>query len=93
MKVQVILNGREAHLECEPGEMLLDVLRREAGLTSVRATCAIGVCGACTVLLDGDAVSACLLLAAQAAGRSVTTVEGLGGEHPVQRAFDAAYAF
>ncbi len=58
--------------------MLLDVLRREVGLRSVRATCGIGVCGACTVLLDGEPVSGCLLLAAQAEGRELTTVEGLG---------------
>jgi aerobic-type carbon monoxide dehydrogenase small subunit (CoxS/CutS family) len=67
------------------------VLRRE-GLLSVRATCAIGVCGACTVLLDGEPVTGCLTLAAQAAGREVMTVEGLAGD-PVQRAFAEAHAF
>ena len=93
MRVALRLNGRAAALECGSGEMLLDVLRREAGLASVRATCGIGVCGACTVLLDSEPVSGCLLLAAQAGGREVTTVEGLGGSHPVQRAFAAAHAF
>jgi aerobic-type carbon monoxide dehydrogenase small subunit (CoxS/CutS family) len=67
------------------------VLRRE-GLLSVRATCAIGVCGACTVLLDGEPVTGCLTLAAQAAGREVTTVEGIAGDR-VQRAFAEAHAF
>jgi len=92
MKVAVRLNGRDAELECEPDEMLLDVLRRE-GLGSVRETCGIGVCGACTVLVDGEPVSGCLTLAAQAEGREVTTVEGLGGADPVQRAFLDAHAF
>jgi aerobic-type carbon monoxide dehydrogenase small subunit (CoxS/CutS family) len=91
MRIELILNGRAAALEARPDEMLLAVLRRE-GLLSVRATCAIGVCGACTVLLDGEPVTGCLTLAAQAAGHEVTTVEGLAG-HPVQRAFAEAHAF
>jgi aerobic-type carbon monoxide dehydrogenase small subunit (CoxS/CutS family) len=91
MKVELILNGRAATLEARSDEMLLAALRRE-GLLSVRATCEIGVCGACTVLLDGLPVSGCLTLAAQAAGREVTTVEGLGG-HPLQRAFADSHAF
>src|SRR5262249_38031102 len=68
-------NGREGELECRSDEMLLDVLRRETGVRSVRETCRIGVCGACTVLLDDAPVSGCLMLTAQAAGRRVTTVE------------------
>ncbi len=92
MKLALELNERPAELEAEPDEMLLDLLRRE-GLTSVRATCGIGVCGACTVLLDDEPVSGCLLLAAQAQGRRVTTVEGLPAEHPVPRAFEAEHAF
>jgi aerobic-type carbon monoxide dehydrogenase small subunit (CoxS/CutS family) len=91
MRIELILNGRAAALDARPDEMLLALLRRE-GLLSVRATCAIGVCGACTVLLDGEAVTGCLTLAAQAAGREVTTVEGLAGD-PVQRAFAEAHAF
>jgi aerobic-type carbon monoxide dehydrogenase small subunit (CoxS/CutS family) len=90
--VRMLLNGREAAVECEPTDMLLDVLRDE-GLTSVRETCRIGVCGACTVLLDGEPVSGCLTMAAQVHGREITTVEGLGGTHPVQRAFVEAHAF
>ena len=92
MKVELVLNERPAALECEADEMVLEVLRRE-GLTSVRATCGIGICGACTVLLDGEPVSGCLLLATQAAGRELTTVEGLPAEHPVPRAFEAEHAF
>jgi aerobic-type carbon monoxide dehydrogenase small subunit (CoxS/CutS family) len=92
MKIDVRLNGRRAALECEPDEMLVDVLRRE-GLGSVRVTCGIGICGACTVLVDGEPLSGCLTLAPQVDGREVTTVEGLGGADPVQRAFVDAHAF
>jgi aerobic-type carbon monoxide dehydrogenase small subunit (CoxS/CutS family) len=92
MKAHLVLNGRPLQYECEPTEMLLDVLQRE-GCTSARATCGIGVCGACTVLLDGEPVSGCLMLAAQAAGRDVTTAEGLSASDPVVRAFGAARAF
>jgi aerobic-type carbon monoxide dehydrogenase small subunit (CoxS/CutS family) len=91
VNVELILNGRAAVLEARTDEMLLGALRR-AGLLSVRETCAIGMCGACTVLLDGEPVSGCLTLAAQAAGREVTTVEGLDGDR-VQRAFAEAHAF
>jgi aerobic-type carbon monoxide dehydrogenase small subunit (CoxS/CutS family) len=92
VRLELTLNDRPAVLECEPDEMVLDVLRRE-GLSSVRATCGIGICGACTLLLDGEPVSGCLVLAAQVAGREVTTVEGLPAEHPVPMAFDAEHAF
>ena len=93
MTLRLVLNGRPAALDADPGETLLEVLRREAGLLSVRPSCGIGVCGACTVLLDGEPVSGCLLRAAQAAGREVTTVEGIPAEHPVRRAFAAEHAF
>ncbi len=92
MKVRLVLNGRGAELECRADEMLLDVLRRE-GLGSVRATCGIGICGACTVLVDGQPMSGCLTLTPQVEGRELTTVEGLGGSDPVQRAFVDAHAF
>jgi aerobic-type carbon monoxide dehydrogenase small subunit (CoxS/CutS family) len=92
MNVTLRLNGRATTVACEPADMLLDVLRAE-GLTSVRETCRIGVCGACTVLLDGEPVSGCLTMAGQVQGREITTVEGLGGTHPVQRAFVDAHAF
>lgn len=93
MTIALTLNGRETQLDCAPTDMLLTVLRDGEGLTSVRETCGIGVCGTCTVLLDGEPVTACLTMVAQAAGREITTVEGLGGTHPVQRAFVEEHAY
>jgi aerobic-type carbon monoxide dehydrogenase small subunit (CoxS/CutS family) len=92
MRIELVLNGEPRQLDCEPAEMLLSLLERQ-GLTAARATCGIGVCGACTVLLDGEPVSGCLTFAPQAAGRDVTTAEALGAADPVQRAFLAARAF
>ena len=92
MNVELLLNGRATTLEVRTDEMLLEALR-DHGLHSVRETCAIGVCGACTVLLDGEPVSGCLTLAATAAGREVTTVEGLDPSDPVLRAFNDHHAF
>jgi aerobic-type carbon monoxide dehydrogenase small subunit (CoxS/CutS family) len=92
MNVDLVLNGKRATIDAEVDEMLLSALRRQ-GLLSVRETCGIGVCGACTVLLDGEPVSGCLTLTAACEGREVTTVEGLGGADPVQRAFVDARAF
>ena len=92
MRVELRLNGRAAALEARTDEMLLDALRRE-GLTAARATCGIGICGACTVLLDGEPVTACITVAGQVAGREVTTAEALDGTDPVQRAFAEAQAF
>jgi aerobic-type carbon monoxide dehydrogenase small subunit (CoxS/CutS family) len=92
VRVELILNGRATALDVRTDEMLLEALRRE-GLRSVRETCAIGVCGACTVLLDGEPVTGCLTLAAAVAGREVTTVEGLDQADPVLRAFNEAHAF
>ena len=93
MKLRIRVNGAEHELEARTDESILDVVRRELGLLSVRETCGIGVCGACTVLLDGEPVSGCLLLAPLADGREITTVEGLGGDEPLQRAFSDAHAF
>ena len=89
MSVTVVLNGRETTLACEPTAMLLDVLRGE-GFTSVRETCRIGVCGTCTVLVDGEPQLSCLVLGLECAGKSVETIEGVarGPElHPLQAAF------
>lgn len=93
MKISFKVNGENAEVDARPDEMLLDVLRRELDLTSVRQTCGVGVCGACTALVDGEPISACIMLAPLVEGREVTTVEGLGGEHPVQQAFVEAEAF
>jgi aerobic-type carbon monoxide dehydrogenase small subunit (CoxS/CutS family) len=93
LRVAFTVNGREVEVEARSDEMLLSVLRRELDLTSVRETCGVGVCGACTALLDGEPISTCILLAPLAEGREITTVEGLGGDHPVQEAFVEAEAF
>ena len=92
MRVELLLNGRTAAIEARGDEMLVDVLRRE-GLLSVRPTCGIGVCGSCTVLVDGEPISSCLTLAPQVQAREVTTVEGLDDSDPVARAFADAHAF
>ncbi len=89
MMIQFTLNGRARELDCAPGESLMAVLRR-AGLWSVKHGCETGECGVCSVLLDGKLTPTCVLLAAQAAGRSLVTVESLGpGQtlHPLQQAF------
>ncbi len=93
MKIHFTLNGTPTELEVQTDEMLLEVLRRDLKLRSVRATCGVGVCGACTALVDGRPISTCIFLAPLVEGREVTTVEGLGGDHPVQRAFDEEFAF
>ena len=93
MRIELSVNGAPAVVEARTDELLHTVLARELGLRSARETCGIGVCGACTVLLDGEPVSGCLLLAVEADGSAVTTVEGLGGDDPVQRAFEQAHAF
>src|SRR5918995_2349123 len=92
MKIRFDVNGQPMEVEARADEMLLDVLRGELDLTSVRYTCGIGVCGACTALVDGEPISTCILLAPLAEGKEITTVEGLGGGHPVQRAFVEAGA-
>jgi aerobic-type carbon monoxide dehydrogenase small subunit (CoxS/CutS family) len=92
VNVELVLNGRATTLDVRSDEMLLEALRRTE-LRSVRETCAIGVCGACTVLLDGEPVTGCLTLAAAVAGREITTVEGLDEGDPVLRAFNEAHAF
>ena len=93
MKIHFTLNGTPTELEVQTDEMLLEVLRRELDLRSVRATCGVGICGACTALVDGRPISTCIFLAPLVAGHEVTTVEGLNGDHPVQRAFVEEHAF
>ena len=89
--VRLSVNGQAREGTAEPRMSLADFLREELDLTGTHVGCEHGVCGACTVLLDGDPVRSCLLLAVQAEGREVTTVEGLAGEggelHPIQQAF------
>jgi aerobic-type carbon monoxide dehydrogenase small subunit (CoxS/CutS family) len=93
VKLALRVNGEAHEVEARADESLLDVFRRDLGLLSVRETCGIGVCGACTVLVDGAPMSGCLLLAPLGVGRELTTVEGLRDDHPVQRAFAEAHAF
>jgi carbon-monoxide dehydrogenase small subunit len=93
--LHVVVNGRARELEAAPHALLLDVLRDGLELKGAKRSCDTQVCGACTVLVDGLAVSACTYLAIEADGRSVLTVEGLAdGEslHPLQRAFVEAGA-
>ncbi|MYZ49737.1 (2Fe-2S)-binding protein [Propylenella binzhouense] len=89
--IELDINGRSETLTLDPRVTLLDALREHLGLTGTKKGCDQGQCGACTVHVDGARVLSCLTLAAQAAGRPVTTIEGLsapGGElHPVQAAF------
>ena len=95
MQVRFRVNGREASADIEPRTSLADCLRHALGLTGTHLGCEHGVCGACTVILDGDAVRACLMLAVQAEGAEVTTVEGLadGPElSPLQAAFRKHHA-
>jgi carbon-monoxide dehydrogenase small subunit len=84
------VNDQEYELAVEPNTTLVDLLRYQIGLTGVKKGCDLGDCGACTVLLDGKAVNSCLVLAVQADGHSVQTIEGLEttqGMHPLQQAF------
>ena len=91
VEVEVRVNGHERRAVVPPRLTLADFLRERCGLTGTHLGCEHGVCGACTVLLDGDAVRSCLVFAVQANGAEVTTVEGLGGADgeltPVQAAF------
>ncbi len=85
------INGRLAPLPDDPDALLVDVIRDDLDLTGTKLVCGAGVCGACTVLVDGAPVVSCLMPARAAANKSVTTVEGIGGTalHPVQKAFMA----
>ena len=88
--VTLVLNGREWSGSAPEGATLAEVLREQVGLTGTKIACAEGTCGACTVLVDGRAVLSCILLATQAEGSTVTTIEGLGDEGALsvlQRAF------
>jgi aerobic-type carbon monoxide dehydrogenase small subunit (CoxS/CutS family) len=81
------LNAREVDIDVSPMSRLLDVLREECGLTGTKEGCGEGECGACTVLVNGEAVCSCLVPFAHVEGAEVTTIEGLGEEHPLQHAF------
>jgi aerobic carbon-monoxide dehydrogenase small subunit len=88
LHIETTLNGEPAEFLCEPHQTLLDALRNDVGLTGVKEGCATGDCGACSVIFDGRLTCACLVLAAEAEGRKIETVEGVakpGKLHPVQQ--------
>ncbi|HWK44190.1 MAG TPA: (2Fe-2S)-binding protein [Stellaceae bacterium] len=90
LPVTLAVNGTDYAISVEPRRLLVDAIREECGLTGTHIGCQHGVCGSCTVLVDGVPVRSCLMFAVQVAGRSIRTVEGLSdGEtlHPLQRAF------
>jgi aerobic-type carbon monoxide dehydrogenase small subunit (CoxS/CutS family) len=96
VRVSVEVNGEQREADVEPRTLLSDFLRHDLGLTGTHVGCEHGVCGACTVQIDGEPVRACLMFAVQAAGRSVRTVEALAPDehdlHPLQQAFHEEHA-
>ena len=93
--VRFILNNKPVQVEVEATEILVDTLRNRLGLTGTKKACGTGDCGACTVLINGEAVRSCILLTATAEGKQVLTIEGLGDpDHPhaIQKAFSDAGA-
>ncbi|MFI6077202.1 (2Fe-2S)-binding protein [Actinoplanes sp. NPDC051343] len=92
MRTTLTVNGQRYDLEVEARRTLADALREDCGLTGTHLGCEHGVCGACTVLVNGDAVRSCLMFAVQCDGAAIRTVEGLGGDHPLQTAFSAEHA-
>lgn len=94
--IQLKVNGKVYSVVVEPRKHLADVLREDCGLTGTHVGCEHGVCGACTVRIDGRTVRSCLIFAVQADGAEITTVEGLapeGGLHPLQEAFIEEFGF
>ena len=94
-RLHLTLNGEAVSLQVRPTKLLVDLLREDLGLTGTKKGCGSGECGACTVLLNGKPVNSCLMLALEAAGKNITTIEGLaprGELHPLQRAFIEAGA-
>ena len=91
VKISFKLNGRDMKVEVLPNTLLVDLLRDILGLKGTKVGCREGECGACTVLLDGEAVNSCILPAAKVGGKTVVTIEGLmkenGALHPIQQAF------
>jgi aerobic carbon-monoxide dehydrogenase small subunit len=93
-EIALDINGRRYDVATEPRRLLVDVIRDDCGLTGTHIGCEHGVCGACTVLVDGEPVRSCLMFAVQANGKKIRTVEGLappGALHPLQNAFIAEH--
>ena len=96
LPIRVVVNGDQRDGEAEARKTLADFLREDLGLTGTHLGCEHGVCGACTVLLDGEPVRSCLMLAVQARGASITTIEGLAdgdAMNPLQQALRESHAF
>jgi carbon-monoxide dehydrogenase small subunit len=95
VEVSLTVNGRPRRVRIEPRKTLADMLREDLGLTGTHLGCEHGVCGACTIFVDGEAVRACLMFGVQAAGTRITTIEGLSSDAesltPVQRAFQECH--
>jgi carbon-monoxide dehydrogenase small subunit len=85
--MRITLNGKRVRVDAHPMTRLLDAVREHCGLTGTKEGCGEGECGACTVLVDGQPVNSCLVPLAQVANARVTTIEGLGGSHPLQKTF------
>jgi len=95
VKINVTVNGRQYEREVEPRLLLSDFIRHDLGLTGTHVGCEHGLCGACTILMDGEAVRSCTIFAVQADGHEIQTVESLGTPenlHPVQEAFVEKHA-
>jgi len=94
--ITLMVNDKEYQLEIEPHETLVDVLQKKLGLIGVRMSCGQGECGACTILLDGKPALSCMMLACQAEGKEILTIEGLGSYddlHPIQESFIEEHGF
>jgi len=90
VEISMVVNGESVVIRTSPHRTLLSILREDLGLTGVKEGCGVGECGACTILMDGKTVNACLVLAPKADGRTIVTIEGLGDTdqlHPLQQAF------
>ncbi len=90
MKITLTVNGQKREVDVKPHTRLLDLLREDLGLTGTKEGCGKGECGACTVIMNNKVVASCLVLAPQADGAEIQTVEGLGGKeklHPIQQSF------
>ncbi len=94
MQIELTVNGEARRVQCEDNTLLVDLIRDDLGLTGTHVGCDTSQCGCCTVHVDGEAVKSCTMLAAQASGAQVLTIEGLAKDdvlHPVQQAFSACH--
>ena len=95
ISIRLKVNAKDYEGQCEPRKLLVDFLRENLGLTGTHAGCEHGICGACTILYNGEAARSCIMLAAQADGAELVTIEGLASGdtlHPLQRAFHECHA-